>query len=144
MITEKRLREQSAHYLPCFISQCSRHETCLHWLTGQETTELGVNIFCVNPMNPDVKAGQCPLYRENKTVLYARGMMHFFEEMPGHMEQAIKRHLISLYTRKRFYEYRNGTRLIPPEAQQQIARICQEKGWTGPLRYDGWEEDYLW
>lgn len=144
MTTEEKLREKSAHYLPCFVDNCPRHQTCLHWLTGQHTEWTGVNITCVNPMNPDVKAGRCELYRENKKVSYARGMMHFYEEMTGRQEKNIRYRLINLYSRKIYYEYRNGVRLIDPQMQQQIARICREEGYIPEPRYDAWEEDFLW
>lgn len=136
MNKEERLREHSAHYLPCFIDSCQRHANCLHWLTGQHTTADSVNIVCVNPVNPDVKAGHCTLYRESIVEKHARGMMHFFDEMPGKMERSIKQRLIHIYSRKRFYEYRNGVRLIPPTLQQQIARICKEEGWMANPVYD--------
>lgn len=144
MKNEQRLREQSASYLPCFNDHCERHETCLHWLVGQHTTQDAISIPCVNPMRPEVKAGRCPMYRENQVVSYARGMIHFFDEMPGRLERAIKGRLIALYSRKKFYEFRNGTRPISPDVQSVIARICQECGWTATPQYDAWEENYRW
>ena len=144
MTSEERLRRHSAHYLPCFINECEHHTTCLHWLTAQHTTENQLSIISVNPTNPEVSAGRCPVYRENKTVTYAKGLIHFLDEIPNREARHIKQRLISLFGRKYFYEYRNGSRLIAPDVQQQIARVCQEEGYNGPLHYDGWEEDYLW
>jgi len=48
------------------------------------------------------------------------------------MEISIKSRLIGRYARRQYYEYRNGVRLITPQMQQDIARICQEAGWTQP------------
>ena len=144
MKTEETLRKKSAHYLPCFIKDCPKHQTCLHWLTGEQTQNQSLVITSVNPMNPNVKAGCCELYRENKTASYARGIMHLLDMIPYTQARSIKRRLIQTFTRKRYYEFRNGTRLISPTEQEQIARICQDEGWTGDIRYDGWEEDYLW
>ena len=95
-------------------------------------------------MNSGVKAGNCEMYRENKSENYARGMMHFFDMMTGKQERAIRRRLICTYSRKTFYEYRNGVRLINPTIQRNIARICQEEGYTDAPHYDGWEEDFAW
>ena len=144
MKTEETLRKKSAHYLPCFIKDCPKHQTCLHWLTGEQTQNQSLVITSVNPMNPNVKAGCCELYRENKTASYARGIMHLLDMIPYTQARSIKRRLIQTFTHKRYYEFRNGTRLISPTEQEQIARICQDEGWTGDIRYDGWEEDYLW
>ena len=144
MKTEETLRKKSAHYLPCFIKDCPKHQTCLHWLTGEQAQDQSLVITSVNPMNPNVKAGCCELYRENKTASYARGIMHLLDMIPYTQARSIKRRLIQTFTRKRYYEFRNGTRLISPTEQEQIASICQDEGWTGEIRYDGWEEDYLW
>ena len=144
MINDIRISEHSAHYLPCFIDGCSRHETCLHWLTGQNTTQNELNILCVNPMNPEVKADRCPLYRENRIVRYGRGMMNLLDKMPAGTGRAVRTRLISLLSRKIFYEIRNGKRPVSPDQQQQIAAICQEYGWTADLQFDSWEEDYQW
>lgn len=140
----ERLREKSAHYLQCFVNDCPRHETCLRWLCGQHTQETGINIISVNPMNPGVRANECEMYRENLTTRYAIGMMHFYDEVPGRLERSIKRRLIHLFSRKTYYDYRKGARPIPPEAQETIARISREEGWTGELHYDGWEDDFQW
>ena len=145
MEKEERLRQQAPHYLPCFINDCPHHESCLHWLTGQYGEETDdATIICVNPHNREVKTGNCCYYRENKVVTYAVGMMHLLDNIPHAQARVIKSRLIDLFSRTRFYQYRNGTRPIPPEDMQLIADICKEEGWTGEIRYDGFEEDYLW
>ena len=77
-------------------------------------------------------------------MTYAVGMMHLLDNIPHAHARIIKSRLIDLFSRTRFYQYRNGTRPIPPEDMQLIADICKEAGWTGEIRYDGYEEDYLW
>ena len=144
MTQEELFREKSEHYLICYINECARHETCLRWLVGQQSKRDAIVTESVNPINPEVREGKCPMYRENRKVSYAIGMMHFFEQMTGSMERSIKNNLIHLFSRKRFYEYRNGTRPIPPEAQKTIANVCKANGWTGELCYDGWEENFYW
>jgi len=70
--------------------------------------------------------------------------MHFFDEMPRRMEVSIKQELIGIYTRKGFYEYRRGDRLITPEMQRRIAAVCRSYGWTAAPVYDQWVDEYLW
>jgi hypothetical protein len=91
-----------------------------------------------------VNSLQCTLYQKDEVVTYAVGMMHIFDAVPYPIARVVKKRLIALFSRKRFYEYRNGTRPIPPQHQQQIARIFNEEGWDGEIRYDDWKEDYLW
>ena len=144
MTQEEILREKSEHYLLCYVNECSRHETCLRWLVGQQSKKEAIVTESVNPMNPEVREGKCPMYRENTTASYAIGMMHFFDQMTGQTERSIKNALIHLFSRKRFYEYRNGTRPIPPEVQKTISKVCLANGWTNEPQYDSWAEDYNW
>ena len=144
MNKEESLRAQAAHNIPCFIHECPLHETCLHWLTGQYYGGDTHIVTCVNPNNPTVNSQQCTMYQKDEIVKYAVGMMHIFDTIPYPIARITKKRLINLFSRKRFYEYRNGVRPIPPYEQQQIARVFQEEGWQGEIVYDGWKEDYLW
>ena len=144
MNKEESLRAQAAHNIPCFIHECPLHETCLHWLTGQYYGGETHIVTCVNPYYPTVNSLQCSMYQKDDIVKYAVGMMHIFDDVPFPIARTTKKRLINLFSRKRFYEYRNGVRPIPPYEQQKIARVFQEEDWQGEIRYDGWKEDYLW
>ena len=144
MNKEESLRAQAAHNIPCLIHECPLHETCLHWLTGQYYGGETHIVTCVNPYYPTVNSLQCSMYQKDDIVKYAVGMMHIFDEVPFPIARTTKKRLINIFSRKRFYEYRNGVRPIPPHEQQKIARVFQEEGWQGEIRYDGWKEDYLW
>lgn len=144
-MTEKEVFSHKApNYLLCFINECPRRATCLRWLVGQELQSNDYNILSVNPMHPEVKANKCALYREKKHVRYAKGMMHFYDEMTRSQEIGIKHRLIVHYGRRQYYEYRRGERLISPEMQEFISQVCKEHGYTKELRYDGWQDDYAW
>jgi len=144
-MTEKEIFSHKApNYLLCFINECPRRATCLRWLVGQELQSNDYNILSVNPMHPEVKANKCALYREKKHVRYAKGMMHFYDEMTRSQEVGIKHRLIVHYGRRQYYEYRRGERLISPEMQAFIGQVCKENGYTKELRYDGWQDDYAW
>ena len=144
-MTEKEIFSHKApNYLLCFINECPRRATCLRWLVGQELQSNDYNILSVNPMHPEVKANKCALYREKKPVRYAKGMMHFYDEMTRSQEIGIKHRLIVHYGRRQYYEYRRGERLISPEMQEFIGQVCKEHGYTKELRYDGWQDNYAW
>ena len=135
---------KAPNYLLCFINECPRRATCLRWLVGQELQSNDYNILSVNPMHPEVKANKCALYREKKHVRYAKGMMHFYDEMTRSQEVGIKHRLIVHYGRRQYYEYRRGERLISPEMQAFIGQVCKEHGYTKEPHYDGWQDDYAW
>ena len=144
-MTEKEIFSHKApNYLLCFINECPRRASCLRWLVGQELPSNEDNILSVNPMHPEVKANKCALYREKKHVRYAKGMMHFYNEMTRSQEIGIKHRLIVHYGRRQYYEYRRGERLISPEMQAFIGQVCKEHGYTKVPHYDGWQDDYAW
>ena len=144
-MTEKEIFSHKApNYLLCFINECPRRATCLRWLVGQELQSNEYNILSVNPMHPEVKANKCALYREKKHVRYAKGMMHFYDEMTRSQEVGIKHRLIVHYGRRQYYEYRRGERLISPEMQEFIGQVCKEHGYMKEPHYDGWQDDYAW
>ena len=144
MSQEEIFRQKAPHYLLCFIEHCPLREHCLRWLVGQQADPTVIKVGCVNPLLAQAGTDQCPQYRENVTAPHAKGMVHFYDDMPRRMEVRIKGRLISRYARRQYYEYRNGVRLITPQMQQDIARICQEAGWTQPLRFDDYQDDYVW
>ena len=74
----------------------------------------------------------CPLYAKDEPVRMPIGLSTVYYDMPGRMERAIKNHLIHVYSRKRYYEYHNGTR--PMTAY----------GWTQEPQFGGYVEEYLW
>ena len=144
-MTEKEIFSHKApNYLLCFINECPRRATCLRWLVGQELQSNDYNILSVNPMHPEVKANKCALYREKKHVRYAKGMMHFYDEMTRSQEIGIKHRLIVHYGRRQYYEYRRGEQLISPEMQAFIGQVCKEHGYMKEPHYDGWQDDYAW
>ena len=144
-MTEKEIFSHKApNYLLCFINECPRRATCLRWFVGQELQSNDYNILSVNPMHPEVKANKCALYREKKHVRYAKGMMHFYDEMTRSQEIGIKHRLIVHYGRRQYYEYRRGERLISPEMQAFIGQVCKEHGYMKEPHYDGWQDDYAW
>ena len=144
MTVKEVFSHKAPNYLLCFINECPRRATCLRWLVGQELQSNEYNILSVNPMHPEVKANKCALYREKKHVRYAKGMMHFYDEMTRSQEVGIKHRLIVHYGRRQYYEYRRGERLISPEMQAFIGQVCKEHGYTKEPHYDGWQDDYAW
>lgn len=52
--------------------------------------------------------------------------------------------IISRYCRTYYFEFRNGTRVIPPALQQEIRNLFLKIGWKEPVEFDSYEEDYEW
>ena len=144
MNKEESLRAHATQNLPCFIHACPLHASCLHWMTGQYYDNPSHIVTSINPSYPSACTEQCGMYQKDDVVRYAFGTMHLFDAVRYPIARNVKKRLIALFTRKRFYEYRNSTRPIPPHAHEQIARVFHEEGWDGEIRYDDWKEDFLW
>ena len=100
---------------------------------------------CVNPHFEGVATADCPMYRNDQKVCFAKGMMNIFtNDMPKRVEPAVRQGIIGLTNRTYYFEYRNGSRLIPPALQQAIRDLFRTNGWTEEVRFDGYVEDYDW
>ena len=100
---------------------------------------------CVNPHFNGVATENCPMYRNDQKVRFARGMLHTItSDMPRRIEPAVRYGIIRLTNRTYYFEFRNGSRLIPPALQENIRNLFRENGWTTAVQFDGYVEDYDW
>ncbi len=142
---ENALREKaSQHYLVCFIDKCPLHDHCLRWQAGQYADPKQLVCKAINPHSSRVGSEQCVMYRSDQRVLMKLGLTKLYHEMPTYMERSIRQHLIDCWGRKQYFEMRRGDRPITPEQQRQVANACRKNGWTGPIVYDGEQEDWEW
>ena len=141
---EKAFRKKVNNYLVCFMDNCLMHEQCLRWLVGQYVDTSLPSYNAINPHNPKMGGEHCEMFRKKQRVIMKRGLTHLYEEMPGLMESRIRHLLIQLWGHKKYYEVRKGERLITPEMQEDVEDACRHHGWTGPIIYDGEEENWLW
>ena len=65
-------------------------------------------------------------------------------DMPRRIEPSVRYGIISLTNRTYYFEYRNGSRLIPPALQENIRNLFRENGWTTDVHFDSYVEDYDW
>ena len=85
---------------------------------------------CVNLNNPKMQREGCPLFAKDEPVRMPIGLSTVYYDMPGRMERAIKNHLIHVYSRKRYYEYHNGTRPMTPDVERYVRQTLKNYGWT--------------
>ena len=132
-------------YLVCFMNNCPLREQCLHWQVGQHMPQNPPTCICVNPHGEQVATENCKLFRTTQKQRMAKGMEGIFnDDMPKRLEPAIRNELIMRYNRTYFFEYRNGTRLMPPAMQQEIRDLFRQHGWTQEVHFDDYVEDYAW
>ena len=145
-ITKEQLfAEKAKTYVCCFNAQCPQREQCLRWEVGQYAASADRVATCVSPVYEHAADGHCDLFASNLPVTMPVGMkQHFYRQMPGLTERAIKRDLIDATCRATYYKYHSGHRPITPAVQQLIEDTCRRHGWKGPFRYDGETTDYVW
>ena len=146
-MTEQELfAKQAANgYAICCADNCPLKEQCLRWLVGQQMPDTTFFYQCVNPRSRDAGTAQCPHYKSREKVKFARGMMHIFNaDMPARVKPFVRRRLIDSHCKTYYYEYRNGTRLMPPAVQDEVRSFFREAGWDEEVRFDGYVEDYEW
>ena len=91
------------------------------------------------------RAARAPYRQYHQKVRFAKGMTKTFtDEMPRRVEPAVRQGIIGLTNRTYYFEYRNGSRLIPPALQEDIRNLFRTNGWTDEVEFDGYVEDYDW
>ena len=107
---EQIFAEKADNYGICYSAICPLREHCLHSLLTSYKPQDRLYTDCVNLNNPKMQREGCPLFAKDEPVRMPIGLSTVYYDMPGRMERAIKNHLIHVYSRKRYYEYHNGTR----------------------------------
>ena len=132
-------------YTVCYVDNCPLRQQCLRWQVGQHVPNTKCSYWCVNPHFDNVETEQCPMFRPAEKTLWAKGMTRLLADyMPKNVESAVRTELINRYNRTYFFEYRNGTRLIPPAMQEEIRDLFRRHGWTQEVQFDEFVEDYDW
>lgn len=132
-------------YTVCYQDQCPLRAQCLRWLVGPHVPNTHSSYRCVNPHFESVASNDCPMYRSDQKVRFAKGMLHTFNsDMPKRIEPVVRSGIIGLTNRTYYFEYRNGSRLIPPALQEKIRKLFRDNEWTEEVQFDGYVEDYDW
>ena len=144
---EKELLMKKANegYTVCYEELCPLRDHCLRWQVGQHVPSTVYAYTCVNPNYQGVATTECPMYRKDQKVRFAKGMKHLFnDDMPKRVQYAVKFGVMGKSNRTYYYEYKNGSRLIPPALQQHIRNLFRENGWTEEVHFDSYVDDYNW
>ena len=131
-------------YAMCLNRKCSKANTCLTQLTEQSVPEKIEYWDILSPKHLAALQGDCPYYRSNTKVRYAKGFIKILEALPYKQMQAVISHLMSFFGRRTYYRVRKGERLLTPSEQQRILTILKNCGVTHPQDFDVYVEDYDW
>ena len=142
---EQLFAEKAAkNYAVCHSQTCSLRTHCLRWLLRTYTPQSRRITTCINLNHPAMQTDACPMYRNDQPVRMPLGIAKMYYDMPQRIAHPLKQHLIEYFNRKRYYEYHSGYRPVPPVHEEYIRHAAQSCGWTGPIEFGRYVEDYLW
>lgn len=113
----------------CYVGQCSKKESCLHYLKGQETKPSNVPFIGYHPNKLNVGAN-CQEYVENRLIPHYMGFMKGAGQIPAKLVATFNRRCMQdLGMQKtRFYQLRKGEIPLTPYESEQIASLFAEMG----------------
>ena len=149
-VTEPKTREQlfaekaAKSYAICHSQTCPLREHCLRRLLLAYVPKDRRLTACVNLNNPAMQTETCPMYRNDQPVRMPLGIAKMYYDMPLRIAHPLKQFLIQHFNRKRYYEYHSGYKPVPPDHEQFIRQTILRFGWTAPIEFSSYVEDYLW
>lgn len=143
-MTEMLKEKVAQGFTACFDSSCPLHEHCMRWQGRVYVKSRPLVVTVVNQANPQVGGPQCLMYSHDEPVRMAYGFTALLNILPRGAGRHLLARIIDTYHRTYAYEYRNGTRPMPPLIQHQIEQWCRELGWEGPVDFDRYSEEYEW
>ena len=142
---EQMLKEKAANgYTLCYTEKCPLREHCLRWMARNMTPQTSFVATVVSFCNPQTQTDTCPMYRDDQPVRMPLGIAKMYYDMPQRIAHPLKQFLIQHFNRKRYYEYHSGYRPVPPAHEQYIRQTIIRFGWTAPVEFNSYVEDYLW
>lgn len=144
MEEEHKLYEIPYGYHLCLKRECPKASTCLRQLAEQKISDDVEYWFIISPKFQAASKGDCPHFRANQKIIYAKGFVGMLDNMPNKQMKRVISYLIREFGQRTYYRVRKGERLLTPSEQQEILTILKKCGVEEPPRYDAYVEDYAW
>ena len=140
----KRLYDtMPTHYPVCLHEDCPQAGCCLHQLAYATQLKDHETLQVLNPLRC-MKDGNCPHFRSNEPMLYARGFASFQKKMFPDQWATFVSILRTEWGRTRFYERRRGEIAMPPSEQKFVLEALQKAGVAESFDFDEYEELLTW
>ena len=136
--------EAPYQYAMCLNEQCQKATTCLRQIIEQNVPDKIEHWVIISPKHLSALKGECPYYRSNQKIRYAKGFIGMLDAIPHKQMQSAISDLMGYFGRRTYYRSRKGERLLSPSEQQDVLRILKNSGVTSPLDFDLYIEDYNW
>lgn len=118
-------------------NECLRYQASLHIPTEVRTFTVVNSLFVAT-------AEECPYFKADTPVLFAKGMTHLLARIPHNDAIEIKREMLKTFGRTLYYRFWRKEHLFNPKQQEYICQLFQERGLTDPPVFDEFIEQYEW
>lgn len=142
---EEHNQSEAPHNYPiCLNRQCPKASTCLRQIVEQEVTDDVRFWVVISPKHQATLSGDCPYYRSNAKVRFAKGFMNILDNMPHKQMLQATDLLIAHFSQRTYYRIRKGERLLNPAEQKEVMNILRKCGVTEQKEFDAYVEDIEW
>ena len=128
----------------CINTKCVHAKECVRvqtYLEGKNQEEV---ISIINPAKLG-DGSSCTHLAKRQKVLYAKGFLDIFDELPRRAAREITEELTSIFGKNPYYKMRRGDRLIPPDKQAIIRAVFDRHGIPADTDiFDDMEEHEEW
>lgn len=136
-------KEMPNDYPVCLHADCPCATTCLHQVVYDETLEKREYVNLINPLRC-TQGDDCPYYRNNAPVRYARGFKNFQKKMYPGQYQKFMGLLQGRFGRNPYFERRRGQTALSPDEQQEVLQALRLAGIDETWEFDAYEENINW
>ncbi len=116
---------------------CLRH-LCLEWISSE--------CFSIRALNPKCyPAGKkCTFFRTDKKISLAWGIKNLLSELPYDSAKEIKKTLLAMFGRTKYYQFYREEKPLLPAEQKIIKRVFLKCGVKSEPVYSRFTEEYDW
>ena len=140
---KKNHKDLPRYYAVCNHHECQLAESCLHNIAYCELSKTEEYLRLINPTKCSPSA-DCPYYRDNTPVTYARGFTNFQKKMFPAQYQKFMSICVSEFKRNAYFERRRGDYPMPPHEQEFIKKALKKCGVTEEMEFDRYEQLANW
>lgn len=131
-------------YQLCLKRDCPKASTCLRQLVEREMPDNIEFWSVISPKFQAARKGDCPHYRSNEKIFYAKGFVSVLDNLPYKQMRKVIPHLVAHFGQRTYYRVRKGERLLSPAEQRDVLDIFRRCGVAEPPRFDAYIEGYAW
>lgn len=132
------------NFAHCLNTDCLRAEACLRRQMALRIPLKRATVTVVNPAHTTPTGENCPNFKADSTLRFARGMTHLLDHVPHNDALLIKEHLLSYFGRTQYYRLWRKERLFSPDQQEYIRQLFRKRGLSEAPVFDEYVEVYDW